>query len=141
MKCMREGEVEEGVEGACVSCCCMCVCTVRVCASIWTPFMPAESLLNRRCMFQSSSLSFITLLLQCMSYSLYLASLFLHMCLSLSLSPSAAPQGRLLNAAICLCLPSLPSLPPSVAFSLSLSPRLAAHESQLKLLHVKEGNP
>lgn len=97
------------------------VCTVRA-LSIWTPFMPAESFwIDRVCsnLSHRASFFFITLLLQCMSLSLYPA--FLHMCLSPSLSPSAAPQGRLLNAAICLCLPSLPCLPPFFSPSTLLS--------------------
>lgn len=106
--------------GACLSFFCICVYSTSVVHldSIYA----SRVFLNRPCMFQSFSPSFfffITLLLQCMSLSLYPA--FLHMCLSPSLSPSAAPQGRLLNAAICLCLPSLPCLPPFFSPSSLLS--------------------
>lgn len=53
----------------------------------------------------------------CMSLSLHAASMLRHMCLTPFLSPSATPQGRLLNAAICLRLPvcTLASLPCSAA--------------------------
>lgn len=64
--------------------------------------------------------------LSTMHVSFYFASLSLHMWLSPSLSPSVAPQGSLLNAAICLCPPSSPPPPCLLSLPLCLSASLTS---------------
>lgn len=118
---------------------CVCVCVFyfcELCGARASPcarpsgaFVPDDSSPNRRCSFQFFSPRAgarlpLTTLLAAMHVSFYLASLSLHMRLSPSLSPSAAPQGSLLNAAICLCPPSHPPYPSSYPF-LSVSERFS----------------
>ena len=123
-------------EGACVSCFCICVYSRSACIHLDSIYA-SQSLFpwigrvrsnlphraRRRASFFSPHHLLATMRVS-FSLSPHLPSPSICV-FSLSLSPSAAPRGSPLNAAICLCLPPSPS-------PLPLPPPLPAHFSEAR---------
>lgn len=131
----RGALIESGERGVCARSFRACVYSTGVhLDSVYV----SRVFLNRRAFQSSSPCQLLITLFMHVSFSLHPASTRRHMCLPPFLSPSAAPQGSLLNAAICLRLrlpgPPVPS-PPSPA------PPLVNHGANCRSRRGGRGQP